>query len=377
MRYKINQNQKQPAYLQLYMQLREDITEGYYPYGMRLPSKRLLAEESETSVITVEHAYGLLADEGYVEARQRSGYYVIYREKDSFAFPREEHIGAGNDIDYEEQSHALLSENEKSGLFPFSVFAKTMRRVLSNYGEKILERSENQGIPVLRAEIAAYLRRSRGITVSPGQIWIGSGAEYLYGLVVQMLGRDRIFALESPSYEKIQRVYESNGATCEFLKLGTAGIHSSELERNHASVLHVTPFNSYPSGITATASKRHEYIRWAERRNAFIIEDDYASEFTDLTKSEDTLFSMEPNRHVIYINTFSETIAASMRMGYLLLPAEYAAMLSERIGFYSCSVPVFEQYVLAEFIRQGDFERHINRIRRKRRQRGKGQEVQD
>ena len=203
--------------------------------------------------------------------------------------------------------------------------------------------------------------------VQPGQIVIGSGAEYLYGLIVQLLGRGRVFALEDPSYDKIRRVYQAHGVTCEMLRLGSDGIRSDELARAKATVLHVTPFHSFPSLVTASAGKRREYLRWAKERGGYIVEDDFDSEFSVSTKSEDTLFSLEPEQSVIYMNTFSKTIAPSMRVGYMVLPPALAERFRREVGFYSCTVPVFEQYVLAELIGSGDFERHINRIRRKRR----------
>ena len=151
--------------------------------------------------------------------------------------------------------------------------------------------------------------------------------------------------------------------------MGEDGIRSEELVRTQARALHVTPFHSFPTGITAGASKRREYLEWAETRNAYIIEDDYDSEFTLQSKSVDTLFSLEPENSVLYMNTFSRTIAPSMRLGYMILPGHCCDVLKEKIAFYSCTVPVFEQYVLAEFIRSGDFERHINRVRRQLRRR--------
>ena len=203
--------------------------------------------------------------------------------------------------------------------------------------------------------------------VSPSQIVIGSGAEYLYGLIAQFLGNEKIYAVEDPSYEKIHQVYQANGAKCEFLKMGKDGILSSHLQKTSADVLHVTPVRSYPSGVTASASKRNEYIQWAVKGGKTIIEDDFDSEFTLLPKNEDTLFSLESKNSVIYVNTFTKTIAPSMRIGYIVLPENLVDSFQEKMGFYSCTVPVFEQYVLAEFINNGDFERHINRIRRKRR----------
>jgi len=356
MKYSIDHSSGTSAYIQLYTLIRTDIVNSVYQYGSKLPSKRILAEETQTSVITVSHAYEILCDEGYIESKERSGYYVAYKKKDFLSTPEAEH----RDTKKTEYYH---HDDE----FPFSVFAKTMRNVLSKYGEQILIKPPNAGCTELREAIARYLVRAKGIDVSPEQIIIGSGAEYLYGLIVQLLGRDRTYAIEDPSYEKILSVYVANGARCDLLKLGKDGILSSELNKTEAKVLHVTPFRSFPSGVTASASKRNEYISWAQSRAGIIIEDDFDSEFTVSTKNEDTLFSLEPNRSVIYVNTFTKTIAPSMRIGYMVLPAELTNEFFERVGFYSCTVPAFEQYVLAEFINNGDFERHINRVRRMRR----------
>lgn len=375
------------AYMQVYEQIRTAILHGIYRFGDRLPSKRQLAESTGTSVITAEHVYDLLIEEGYAEARERRGYFVIYREGEAFGSGEKMSVSSAKkeigetarDISFlrtaVEEERDSRRDREERALFPFSAFAKTMREVLTEYGERILEPSPHRGVRELREAIAAYLGRSRNLLVSPEQIIIGSGAEYFYGVNIQVLGRERLYALEDPSYEKIRKVYGANGVRTELLPLGPDGIESAALKASRASVLHVTPVGSYPSGITATASKRAEYIRWAKKRGGYLIEDDFDSEFTVLSKPEDTLFSLWPDGRVIYMNSFSKTIAPSMRAAYLVLPESLSAAYEEKAGFCSCSVPVFDQLVLAKFIRSGLFERHINRVRRYRRKqlRGKGE----
>ena len=396
--YSIDPQLKQPAYLQLYLRIREDITSGLCAYGSKLPSKRYLAAETGTSVITVQHAYDLLSDEGYITSKERSGYYVCYKEGETFPVASPD-ISAGyslsdtgivsgggtilpgtgrssaSDTSTEPPTPLEISDIPVRGpivtpeqeRFPFSILARTARKVLTDYGEDLLERSPNFGTALLRETIAQYLARSRRISVLPEQIVIGSGSEYLYNLIVQMLGRDRIIALEDPSYEKIRLVYEASDVRCEMLPMDREGVKLGALYRSPASVLHVTPFNSYPSGITASASRRAGYIRWAAGGDRFIVEDDFDSEFSMSTKAEDTLFSLEPSRSVIYMNTFTRTVSPGIRVGYMVLPAALAAGLQEKIAIYSCTVPVYTQYILAELIRSGDFERHINRVRRRRR----------
>lgn len=364
MNYHIHHKSNKPAYLQLYEGLKHDIVTGAFSYGVKMPSKRTLAEETGVSVITVQHAYEILCEEGYLEGRQRSGYYAVYKNSD-FISPADTVTFSEHSAEGVEKQKALQEKSKKS--FPFSVLSKTMRKVLLDYGDTILVKSPNPGCMELRGAIAAYLARSNGMTVHPEQIIIGSGAEYLYSLLVQLLGKERVFGLENPSYDKIRRVYEANGVSCDMLKMGKNGIKTSELERTDATVLHITPFNSFPSGITADVSKRQEYLTWAKSRKAYIIEDNYAAELTVSMKNDDTVFSMAKDATVIYLNTFSETIAPSMRVGYLVLPESLLKDFEKKLGFYSCTVPVFEQYVLAELINSGDFERHINRVRRERR----------
>ena len=347
--------ESKPAYLTLYESLREEIRTGVRPRDSRLPSRRILARDRGVSEVTVDHGIELLCEEGYAEARPRSGVYVTYRDGDGFSPP------AGR------TAAAVLPRQEARDTFPFPTLAKVMRRVLSDYGEALLVKPPNTGCEALRSALCRYLARNRGIRVAQDQIVIGSGAEYLYGLVVEMLGRDRIWGLESPSYEKIERVYRSRGVACDLLPLGQDGILTEALQATKASVLHITPFRSFPTGITASASKRQEYLRWVSAPDRYIVEDDYESEFSLLRKPEETVFAATRMPNVIYLNTFSRTVSPSMRVGYMVLPEKLVPVFHEKVGFYSCSVPAYEQYVLAELLNNGEFERHINRVRRKER----------
>ena len=356
MKYMIEKQAHKPAYLQLYVQLRRDIVEGLYPYNTKLPSKRTIAAETGLSTVTVEHAYALLCDEGYIEARQRSGYFVIFRGEDGFA-----------SFSNREISHMASHNAGSAPEFPFSVLTKTMRTVISEFGEDILNRSPNSGCPELQQAISRYLARSRGINAEPEQIVIGSGSEYLYGLAVQLLGRERIFAIEWPSYKKIEQIYAASGVEFERLPLGMDGIESAALWESRAQILHISPYRSFPSGVTASASKRHEYMRWAAEGGRYIIEDDFESEFSVSKKPEETLFAHSTAENVIYMNSFSKTVSPSLRVGYMVLPKHLVPRFEEKLGFYACTVPTYIQLVLAQLISNGDFERHINRVRRKKR----------
>jgi len=334
------------AYRQIYVQLRDAIDAGIYPPGAKLPSKRMLAADLGVSVITVEHALALLADDGRVEPRERSGVFVLPGGR---AVPVRRAA-------LEEMSLPVSVPED----FPFNALARIMRRTLADKGERILAKSPPLGTIELRGAIRRYLARSRGLDVGEGQILIGSGAESLYALVVQLLGRGKLFALEDPCWDKIRRVYEANGARCAALPMDAGGIAQAALDGCRADALHVTPYRSYPSGITASASRRAAYADWARERGAWLIEDDYSAELAVPRGRIETVASLLPER-TLYLSTFSKTVAPSFRTGYLVLPEELMARYRERLGFYSCSVPVYDQYVLAEFIDSGELERSLRR----------------
>lgn len=355
MNVKIDLQSAKPIYLQLYEIIKKDVIDGVYKKGDKLPSKRTLAQESGVSVISVEHAYGLLCDEGYVESRERSGFFVTFSALDGFMSPETERVELQESVTYEKPE------------FPFSVLSKTMRRVLNDYGERILHKSLPAGSKELRVAICGYLARNRSIHADVSQIIVGSGAEYLYGLVVGLLGKNLVYGIENPSYEKIEQVYSAQGVKLDHLSLTNNGISSGALEKTVADVLHVSPYRSFPTGVTTNASKRHEYVRWANKKEGrIIIEDDYESEFSISSKPEETLFSLG-NDNVIYMNTFSRTVSPSLRVGYMVLPKKLVAVFEEKLSFYSCTVPTFEQFVLSELISSGDFERHVNSVRRRKR----------
>jgi len=368
--YAMNHRDDKSKYYYLYSAIKDDILSGTLKKNEKLPSKRSLAEHLGVSLITVETAYQMLKDEGYIESRERSGYYVTELQLlgKRMRMENERHADGVH-----KQLHLLekpdVHSNAKDTLFPESVYFKTVRSVLTEYSSELLEKSPNEGCAILRNAIAKYLLRYRGIFAQPEQIIIGSGAEHLYSTIVRMFGNDKIYGLEEPSYKQIRMVYEGMGAQCEMLKMGKEGILSMELEKTCADILHVTPFHSYPSGVTATVRKRQEYLAWTKQASdceRIIIEDDFDSEFFMPGKPIDTLYMSDDSQSVIYINTFSKSLSPSIRIGYMILPEKYLELYCETMGDSSCTVPVLDQYVLAEFIDRGHFEQHLNRVRRHR-----------
>jgi len=353
-------------YLSIYERVRDDIVSGIYAKNSKLPSKRTMADEYGVSVITVEHAYELLSEEGYILPMEKKGYYVIYAPDSFFEvaseMPKDSNVQLKSPV-----KSAFINKFDDYEL-SFSQYARMMRRVISIYGEELTLKSPGFGTDHMRMTLAAYLRRSRRIDVDYNRIIIGSGAEYLYSMIVKVLGRNITYGIENPSYEKIGYVYKSEGVRCRLLNLGNDGIESNALWKSDVNVLHITPYRSYPSGVTATASKKHEYLKWCNEKNAIIIEDDFESEFSPSRRPEETVFYLNHGKNVIYVNTFTKTIGSFIRTAYMVLPENLVPVFNERMSYCACTVPTPEQYVISELIDSGEFERHINRVRRKKRE---------
>lgn len=344
-------------YYSIYLDVKNKILQGDFKAGEKLPSKRIMADKMGCSIVTVESAYAMLEEEGYIRPRERSGYFVERIDLSIGAVPTAKRVP----LPHIKESHALPTERD----FEYSLWFKTIRKVISERGEELFIKSPTKGCAILRNAISDYLYRYRGMSADPHRIIIGSGSEQLYEIAVKLLGRDKIYGIEDPSYEQIKAVYLGTGAEICPLKFTDDGIDSNDLAEKHFDVLHVTPFHSYPSGITTPISKRYEYLKWAQKNDKYIIEDDFDSEFFIPGHPIEPLYSLDQNHSVIYINTFSKSLSPSMRMGYMILPEELLPAYDKALGKFSCSVPVLDQYVLAEFISSGSFERHLNRMRRK------------
>ena len=349
-------------YYTLYTLLREDITGGRYRAGEKLPAKRALAKELGVSVVTVQLAYEQLLAEGYAYSRERSGYYV-----DKVNVQPSPTRAVGERRTPENRAEEKYSVDFVRGaapakLFPFSVWAKLMREVLSDCGEHLLERVPIDGDWELRSEISAYLYRARGIDAPPERIVIGAGAEYLYGVIVQLLGREKLYALENPGYGKISAAYSLNGARFVPIDVLESGISAEQLAKSGAEVLHISPAHQFPTGVITPASTRSRIMEWAENGDRYIIEDDYDSEFRLSGKPIYSLHSLCPDR-VVYMNTFSKSLAPSMRMGYMVLPSALKDRFDAMFSSAANVVPLFEQKTLAAMLRKGHFERHINRLK--------------
>ncbi|MDD6762289.1 MAG: PLP-dependent aminotransferase family protein [Clostridiales bacterium] len=350
-------------YEYLYGCIKNDILSGKLRCGAKLPSKRTFAKNLGISTITIENAYALLISEGYVYSIPKKGYFVSDINISAQASPQR----TEDENERREESFVadFAGNNTPHTLFPFATWAKLMRSVLSERQQELMIKSPGAGIAPLRSAIAEHLYQFRGMRVHPSQIIIGSGTEYLYGLIIQLLGSDKIFAVEDPGYNKIAKVYGANGVDYRYIPLDENGVAIEALRDSGAEILHISPSHHFPTGIVTPISRRYELLSWAAQSpKRFIIEDDYDSEFRLSGHPIPPLRSIDVTDKVIYMNTFSKSLASTIRISYMVLPRTLADKFYKALGFYSCTVSTFEQYTLAEFMNGGYFGNHINRIRR-------------
>ena len=354
-------------YEQLYRAVKADILSGRLPGGTKLPSKRALAAHLEVSVITVKTAYEQLMAEGYLTGVEKKGYFVSAVQPPLTAAPPPP--AAAPQPEERRWFLDLVTNSIDAEDFPFTVWARLMRRTILEQGTGLLHPTPPQGALALRQAVAAHLRQFRGMDVTPEQIVIGAGTEVLYSLLVQLLGQDRRYAVEDPGYGKIARIYRSNRAAVSFVPLDDSGLSVSALRDSRADVVHISPSHHYPTGLVMPIARRQQLLSWArEAPGRCILEDDYDSEFRFVGRPIPTLFSIDGGRHVIYLNTFSKTIAPSIRISFMVLPPSLLADFREKLGFYACTVSAFEQYTLAQFLSGGWYEKHLSRMRKHYRQ---------
>ena len=344
-----------PLYESLYRCIRGDILSGKLRPGEKLPSKRALAQHLEISKITVEAAYNQLLAEGYLSSREKVGYFVEAVEQ-----PPEQPLPSPAP-QQKQESPWLLDLTGGAEKFPFSVWMRLQREVMLDYGEELLKPLPNRGVAELRRAIADHLAAFRGMTVDPENILIGAGTDFLYNLLIQLLGREGPYALEEPGYGKIRKIYAAGGVEILGAPMDDLGVMPDLL--GDAQVLHISPSHHFPTGLVTPVSRRLELLAWAREGEKWIIEDDYDSEFRFAAHPMPAMQSLD-SRRVIYMNSFSKTLAPSIRISYMVLPGELMVRFQEKLGFYSCTVASFEQYTLARFLSRGYFEKHINRMRK-------------
>ncbi len=379
----------QHLYEEIYEYIRDAIRSGELKKGEKLPSSRSLATSLSVSRSTVMLAYDQLLSEGYIEARQGSGCYVC--GLDGLYLPGEELADAVLSTaaapgsaqipsDHKEAKSDLIQVSSDPILidfslrridmtgFPYTVWRRLNRLALMDANAELFSPGPPEGDPALREEIAKYLHFSRGVMCRADQIIVGAGNEYLLMLLHQILGDGRITALENPTYKKALRILKSMGCDTRTVGMDENGMRVSDLERSGADLAYVMPAHQFPTGTVLSYTRRMELLKWADSASAaetdrYIIEDDYDSEFRFRGRPIPALQAQDRAGRVIYMGTFSKSIAPAIRISYMVLPERLLAKYDETCGFLNSTVSRIDQAILTAFLKEGHFERHLNRMR--------------
>ena len=363
----LKKRSEENLYQQIYDFIKDEILSGRIQSNEKLPSKRTLAKNLGVSTLTVETAYSQLIAEGFIYSVAKKGFFA--ESVNGIPKTNSMPVQKKNAIPENMPASDFLTDFSGNQIdpetFPFSVWAKIIRKILNEKQTEVMTSSSARGTLVLRQAIAKHLHDFRGMSVTPEQIVIGAGTEYLYALLVQLLGMKKVYAIEEPCYNKIKKIYDSLGIKNIQIPMDSNGIIIDDLKKSEADIVHISPSHHFPTGIVMPVTRRYELLSWANQSDSrFLLEDDYDSEFRFAGKPIPTLQSIDLSEKVIYLNTFTKTLSSTVRISYMVLPDSLINLFEEKLGFYSCTVPAIDQLTLAEFIMQGFFEKHINRMRK-------------
>ena len=355
-------------YQQIYEHIRQEIREGKLLAGERLPSTRSLAEYLQVARSTVDYAYDQLLSEGYIEAKPYKGYFVCRLEG---IFTMEQQEMTEPEVvrpDSQEDGTQVQVDFSPYGIdmtgFPFGVWKRITKNILNDSNSELFAQGESQGDYDLRMTISRYLHSSRGVNCRPEQIIVGAGNDYLLLLLEKILGRHVGIAMENPTYKRAYRIFQSFAYRIYTVDMDDKGMRADRLSGLPVRAAYVMPSHQYPTGAVMTIGRRAELLRWAEKEpDRYLIEDDYDSEFRYRGKPIPSLQSSDKRGKVIYIGTFSKAIAPAIRVSYMVLPESLLEVYRRDCSFYSCTVSRIDQRILNEFIRDGYFERHLNKMR--------------
>ncbi len=351
-------------YVQIYEYIKSEIRGGRLLQGEKLPSTRILAENLLVSRSTVDLAYEQLVSEGYLEARPGSGYYVG-KVEELYGFSSKLQVTTDVQTAKEQYTVDFSTGVIDMNAFPFGTWRKLNKAVLSEDNGSLFTLGDPQGDWDLRQTISRYLHASRGANIQPEQLIIGAGNEYLLLLLEKLLGRHRKIAMEKPTYSKAYRSFQSFAYDISRIPMDKSGMDVEALRASGAEIAYVMPSHQYPTGLVMPIGRRQELLKWAsENEKHYIIEDDHDSEFRYKGKPVPCLQSIDRHDKVIYMGTFSKAIAPAIRISFMALPQSLLQIYSEQFQFFSSTVSRIDQRILQQFMEEGHFERHLNRMRK-------------
>jgi GntR family transcriptional regulator/MocR family aminotransferase len=354
---------KVPMYEQLYNHIRSLIQNKILNPNEKLPSKRKLSQHLKVSQITVETAYLQLKAEGYIRSNEKIGYFVepytslLVSDKSPVKTTKK----STRLVEYE---YDLKTNVVDPIHFPYDAWAKLERDTFLDAKHSLLNSGDPEGLYELRVQISLYLYQFRGISTKPENIIIGAGSDFLLNLLTLLIGKDKCYALESPGYPKLKKLYDAYGVHTKYISLDASGMSIESLNKEKADIVHVSPSHQYPSGIVMPISRRNQLLSWAyEKSERYIIEDDYDSEFRFSGNPIPAMQGMDSLGKVIYLNNFSKSMAPTFRVAFMVLPQSLLDIYYQKYSFFSNTVPIFEQLVLSRFLESKAFEKHLNRMK--------------
>lgn len=352
-------------YEQIYDHIRQEIREGKLLYGEKLPSTRLLSEYLQVSRSTVDLAYEQLLSEGYIESRPYKGFFVCKIEELYHLKGRMEEKPEEQPQQPQKYRYDFSPNGVELNSFPFGTWKKITKETLIDDRKEMFALGHPQGDMELRTTISHYLHTSRGVNCSPEQIVIGAGNDYLLLLLEKILGRHRSVALENPTYKRAYRIFQSFAYDVKTVPMDESGMRVDALNACGADLAYIMPSHQFPTGIVMPIGRRLELLKWAsQQEQRYLIEDDYDSEFRYRGKPIPSLQASDRMDKVIYIGTFSKAIAPAIRVSYMVLPEKLLVRYREQCMFFSSTVSRIDQSILNVFIRDGAFERHLNKMRK-------------
>ncbi len=340
-------------YMQIYEYFKNEIINGTYKANTKLPSKRNLAKEYKISLNTVDNAYSKLLEEGFIYSKERQGFFVsdvgelyVLDSKPIHITKEEENI----EYDF---SYSGVSEE-----FPYKIFKKISSNIFDN--KDILEKVDYQGYLPLRTQISEYLDKSRGFKAEPSQIVISSGSEYLFQIIFKLISGK--FGIEDPGYNMLSNIMDTNDINYEFIPVDKNGMDLTKLKKSKSDFCVITPAHQFPTGVIMNMQRRVELLNM--KKIKYVIEDDYDSEFKYSKRPVPALKSIDVNDKVIYIGSFSKSISPSFRVSFMVLPFDLVEKYNKIFKFFICPVSIMVQKMLTTFIETGEFEKHLNRMRK-------------
>lgn len=365
----IEKDNKIPIYMQIYQQIKKDILSGDTEKGTILPGSRLLAKELGIGRNTINNAYSQLAVEGYIEAKKGIGFVVLDVLEDNLSFgtkyiskKAEETLDS---LAINKYNYDFNFGNFPDNLFPASVWRSYMNQILfSNEIKTVNHYQDKQGDIDLRRELKKFLKQSRGVNCHEDQIVIGCGLHYMLELICKLISKqNKKIAFEEPGYHGSKRVFLNNGFSLELISVLENGLDIESLQKSDAGAVYVTPSHQFPLGTVLSLQNRKQLINWAVNNKAYIIEDDYDSEFRYNSNPIPSLQSIDYDDCVIYIGTFSKSFSPSLRVNYMVLPNKLLNEFKERFSSYQSTVSWLTQKILYKYIADGKYERHLRKVR--------------